>query len=171
MTTELFQYRTATAKDNPQLKQLGIDSYTTLFSMLTEENQTVMLNFLHDDEKVKKLMEQSHCFVCECNNTIVGMAYFIPHGNAWDVFPDEWSYIRMVGVHPAYQGRGIARKLMEMCIAKGKETSEKIIALHTSEIMNAARYVYESLGFTILREIEPRFGVKYWLYTLELEKQ
>lgn len=40
--------------------------------------------------------------------------------------------------------------------------------LHTSEMMGAARHIYESLGFKKLREIEPRYGKKYWLYKLEL---
>jgi ribosomal protein S18 acetylase RimI-like enzyme len=35
--------------------------------------------------------------------------------------------------------------------------------------MSAARHIYEALGFTILQEIAPRYGKKYWLYILELE--
>jgi hypothetical protein len=35
-------------------------------------------------------------------------------------------------------------------------------------MMHKARHIYESLGFTILREIEPRLGKKYWLYTLDI---
>ena len=36
--------------------------------------------------------------------------------------------------------------------------------------MGSARHIYEKMGFEILKEIEPRLGVKYWLYTLELKK-
>jgi ribosomal protein S18 acetylase RimI-like enzyme len=55
-----------------------------------------------------------------------------------------------------------------MCIDKAKQTKEKTIALHTSEFMDAARHIYESLGFKVLHEIAPRLGKKYWLYTLDL---
>lgn len=101
---------------------------------------------------------------------IVGMAHIIPNGNPADIFKIEWSYIRMVGVNPKYQGQGqgIAKTLTQMCIYKAKQTNEKTIALHTSEFMDAARHIYESLGFKILQEIDQRFGKKYWLYTLDL---
>ncbi len=84
------------------------------------------------------------------------------------MFKAEWSYIRLVGVDPDYRGKGIAKNLTEMCLEFAKKTKEKIIALHTSEFMDAARHIYESLGFKVLREIEPRLGKRYWLYTLEL---
>jgi len=45
------------------------------------------------------------------------------------------------------------------------------MALHTSEMMRSARHIYEKIGFNILKEIEPRLGVKYWLYTLELNER
>ncbi|MDX2173612.1 MAG: hypothetical protein SFY56_10845 [Bacteroidota bacterium] len=34
-----------------------------------------------------------------------------------------------------------------MCIAHAKQNNEKTIALHTSEFMDAARHIYEGLGF------------------------
>ena len=96
------------------------------------------------------------------------MAFIIASGNPWEIFKAEWSYIRMVGVNPNYGGQGIAKTLTGMCINHARQTNEKIIALHTSEFMNAARHIYESLGFKVLQEIEPRFGKKYWLYTLNI---
>ena len=55
-----------------------------------------------------------------------------------------------------------------MCIDIANRNGEKTIALHTSEMMDKARHIYESLGFTILREIDQRLGKRYWLYTLEI---
>jgi ribosomal protein S18 acetylase RimI-like enzyme len=74
----------------------------------------------------------------------------------------------MVGVNPSYAGRGIARQLTETCIKKAKELGEKTVALHTSEFMDAARHLYESIGFRVLKEIPERLGKKYWLYTLDI---
>jgi ribosomal protein S18 acetylase RimI-like enzyme len=59
---------------------------------------------------------------------------------------------------------------MQHCINHAKKTNEKVIALHTSEFMNAARHLYEKMGFEILREIEPRLGNRYWLYSLRLNQ-
>lgn len=36
--------------------------------------------------------------------------------------------------------------------------------------MKSARHIYEKMGFQILKEIEPRFEKKYWLYILELNE-
>ncbi|MDB5249085.1 MAG: hypothetical protein JWQ40_3479 [Segetibacter sp.] len=74
----------------------------------------------------------------------------------------------MVGVHPGYTGQGIAKTLTQTCLEKAKDLNEKTIALHTSELMDAARHIYESPGFTILKEIPNRFGKRYWLYTLNI---
>jgi len=72
------------------------------------------------------------------------------------------------GVNPRYGNQGIGKKLTQMCIDHAKKLNEKIIALHTSEFMHAARHIYASLGFTIVKEIEPIFGKKYWLYHLNI---
>ena len=74
----------------------------------------------------------------------------------------------MVGVKPKYRGQAIAKTLTQMCIDFAKQSNEKTIALHTSEFMDAARHIYEGIGFKVLKEIPPLFGKKYWLYTLEL---
>lgn len=163
-----FTYRNITNEDKNNLKQLGIIAYQQFGSTLTIENKIILDQVLSDEKKVENLIQQSTGFACIDGNEIIGMAYLIPHGNPWDVFKSEWSYIRMVGVNPKYQGKGIAKTLTQMCIDYAKETKEKTIALHTSEEMHAARHLYESLGFKQLQEIEPRFGKRYWLYTLDL---
>lgn len=163
-----FTYRQGSLKDKDQLKNLGVISYGQFSNILTPDNWAKLNDFLHDEEKLVDLLNKSKCFICLDKDTIVGMAYIIPSGNPWDIFKSEWSYIRMVGVNPKYQGQGIAKTLTKMCLDYAKQTKEKTIALHTSEFMDAARHIYESLGFKRLQEIEPRFGKKYWLYTLDL---
>jgi ribosomal protein S18 acetylase RimI-like enzyme len=96
------------------------------------------------------------------------MAYLIPHGNPTELFEDGWAYIRMVGVNPLHEGKGIAQELTRVCIRQAEENGERVIALHTSEFMHAARHIYEKNGFRVLKEIAPRFGKRYWLYTLSL---
>jgi ribosomal protein S18 acetylase RimI-like enzyme len=170
MTTNknTFKYRSATLIDKEQLKVLGIISYGQFANILTPENFNELNNNLNNEDKLIELITISTCYVCLDKDLIIGMAYLIPNGNPADIFKAEWSYIRMVGVNPHYQGQGIAKTLTQMCIDKAKQTNEKTIALHTSEFMDAARHIYESLGFKVLQEIEPRLGKKYWLYTLDL---
>jgi ribosomal protein S18 acetylase RimI-like enzyme len=161
-------YRPAILDDIDQLILLGLISYGHQRQEYSSEAWDKMKSGISDQQRWIDLINKSKSFVCVDKDKIVGMAFLMPSGNAWDIFPAEWSYIRMVGVEPAYQGKGIAKTLTKMCIEAAKQNHEKIIALHTSEMMHAARHVYESLGFKILKEIEPRFGKRYWLYTLQL---
>lgn len=163
-----FIYRTASHADKDQLKSLGIISYGQFYNVLTPENFKTLNDNLNNDDKLIELINLSTCYVCIYQDVIVGMAHIIASGNPSDIFKTEWSYIRMVGVNPKFQGQGIAKSLTQMCIDKAKETNEKMIALHTSEFMDAARHIYESLGFKVLQEIDQRLGKKYWLYTLDL---
>ena len=95
------------------------------------------------------------------------MAFLVPKGNPTIIFQADWSYIRMVGVNPNFACKGIGKRLTQMCIDFAKNSNEAVIALHTSEFMNAARHIYESLGFKRSRELDSRYGKRYWLYKLE----
>ncbi|MCE7041823.1 GNAT family N-acetyltransferase [Dyadobacter sp. CY312] len=163
-----FTYRTATIADIPQLKQLGLDSYGTFQNVLTEDNWAKLHSNLRNETVYTDLLNKSTCYVCVYDEQIVGMAFFIPNGNPTEIYDAGWSYVRMVGVHPDFGGRGIGRELMQTCIAVAKETNEKVVALHTSEFMDAARYIYESMGFVKVKDLESRFGKRYWLYRLEI---
>ena len=166
--TESYTYRKALPADKAALKSLGISSYGMYAGLLETEHWEKLKAFLHDEQKLEALMQISTCFVCVCNQELIGMAYLIPHGNPNELFEAGWAYIRMVGVSPLHMGSGIAQELTQLCIQHAKDGGERIIALHTSEFMDAARHIYEKNGFRVLKEIEPRFGKRYWLYTLNL---
>lgn len=84
------------------------------------------------------------------------MAFLVPRGNPTEIYEKDWSYTRLVSVNPDFVGQGIGRKLTSICIEAAKQSGEKTIALHTSELMDNARHIYESFGFKILREIDQR---------------
>jgi ribosomal protein S18 acetylase RimI-like enzyme len=163
-----FIYRLGSWEDREQLKHLGLLAYGRYSGTLTPEDWAMLESILNDENRLKDLIHKSKIHVCVCENEIIGMAYFLPSGNPNDIYKADWSQIRMLGVNPSYKGLGIAKTLTKMCIEYARNTQEKTVALHTSEFMDAARHIYESLGFKILKEIAPRFGKKYWLYTLDL---
>jgi len=164
-----FTYRQGTKDYLQSLKRLAIKSWTPFQKQLTGENWNSLNQTISNDKTYEELINQSTCIVCVAdNNNIIGMAFIVPNGNPTEIYLKEWSYIRFVSVDPEFEGKGIGRKLTTMCIDKAKEDGEKTIALHTSEIMNNARHIYESLGFEILREIDQRLGMRYWLYKLDL---
>lgn len=161
-------YRQGLALEKEKLQQLGILSYGQFKEILSPADWETMHRFLHSDKMWDQLVNGSTIFVCEENQQLIGMAYLVPSGNPTHIYPAAWSYVRMVGVDPAYRGKGIAKRLTQMCVDHARQTKEKIVGLHTSEKMNDARHIYESIGFTIYRELDPIYGMRYWLYRLDL---
>ena len=168
MTTNNISYRIGTINDFDQLQELSIIANGQFQSALTPDNWEIFNGNLQDKQKFIELLKIANCFVCIENDKIIGVAYLIPSGNPTDLFKSDWSYIRKVAVNPKNRGQAIAKSLTQMCIDFAKQNNEKTIALHTSEFMDAARHIYESIGFKVLKEISPIFGKKYWLYTLDL---
>jgi ribosomal protein S18 acetylase RimI-like enzyme len=163
-------YRTADPKDVTALQELGLASYGRLKNVLTPENWIKMEFVLSSDETFPVLVSSCFPFVCEENARLLGMAFLVPSGNPTKIYSADTSYIRMVGVHPDADGRGIAQQLTSLCIEKAKETGEKTIMLHSAEIMYAARHIYEKLGFKKIRILDSHYGLEYWLYQLDISK-
>jgi ribosomal protein S18 acetylase RimI-like enzyme len=161
-------YRGANPNDEEQLKKLALISYGQFKNDLTEENWDKLKAHITGEHLFSHLLKTSAGFVCEHKNEIIGMAFLVPKGNPTEIFEAEWSYIRMVGVNPDFAGNEIGKQLTKRCIDFAKRSNEKVIALHTSEYMNAARHIYEHLGFKQIKELEPRYGKRYWIYKLEL---
>jgi ribosomal protein S18 acetylase RimI-like enzyme len=169
MNTE-FKFRRAMPEDEKQVRLLGLGSYGQYRDILTEEHWQKMKSNFTGGTLFMDLITNTYGIVCEHEDKIIGMAFLVPTGNPTPIFSAEWSYIRMVATDAAYTGRGIARHLTGMCIEEARNSHEKTIALHTSEFMNAARHIYESMGFKKLKEIEPIFGKRYWVYSMDLKK-
>lgn len=162
-------FRGATYNDLTDLKNLAVKSWLQFQPNLTDENWIKLNSSLTNDKTYVELLDKSAGFVAiSDNNSIVGMAFLVPNGNPTDIYDKEWCYIRFVTVDPDFGRQGIGRKLTNLCVETARQNKEKVIALHTSEFMDAARHIYESSGFSILREIDQRLGKRYWLYKLDL---
>ncbi len=162
-------YREGTKDDLPDLKELAIKSWQQFQKELTEDSWQNLFKNISNEQTFVDLLALAHCFVCETDfREVIGMAFIVPSGTKRDIFEKEWAVIRFVSVNPTFGGQGIGKELTKMCIEWAKQNNENTIALHTSEMMHNARHIYENFGFKILREIQPRFGKKYWLYTLEI---
>jgi len=57
------------------------------------------------------------------------------------------AHIRMLGVHPDARRRGVARLLMEACMDQAGRAGKTLMSLNTTQRMDAARRMYESMGF------------------------
>ncbi|HET6995109.1 MAG TPA: GNAT family N-acetyltransferase [Chitinophagaceae bacterium] len=161
-------FREGLPAEKNSLQQLGILSYSQFSQILSPADWATMHRFLYEDKMWDQLVNNSKIFVCETNDKLAGMAYLVPSNNPTHIYPADWCYVRMVGVDPAYRGKGIARRLTQMCVDYARETNEKIVGLHTSEKMNDAIHIYESIGFKLYKEIDPIYGMRYFTYRLEI---
>jgi len=163
-----LNFRVGSSSEKQSLQQLGILSYNQFSRILAPEDWATMNRFLHKDKMWDQLVNNAKIFVCEDEGKLVGMAYLVSSGNPTHIYPADWSYVRMVGVDPGYRGKGIAKQLTQMCVDYARESNEKIVGLHTSEKMEDARHIYESIGFKLFKEIDPIYGVRYFLYRLDI---
>ncbi len=162
-------FREGSAREKDSLQQLGIISYNQFSKILSPADWATMDRFLHNEKMWDQLVSRSKIFVCEQGNRLAGMAYLVPSGNPTRIYPADWSYVRMVGVDPAWRGNGIAKRLTQSCVDYARQSGEKTVGLHTSEKMNDAIHIYESIGFKLYKEIDPIYGMRYFVYKLDLE--
>ncbi len=59
-------------------------------------------------------------------------------------------YLLNVFVEPAYRKRGLARELVQLCLAEARARGIGVVTLHASD---EGRPLYESLGFTVTNEM------------------
>lgn len=164
-----MKIRNGNIQDLNSVKQLAQNTWKQFENNLTNKNWKKLSSILSNEKVYKDLLLNSISFVCE-NETreMIGMSFLVTSGNPTEIYNNEQCYIRFVTVSEKYKGLKIGQKLTEECIEFAKNSGEKKIALHTSEFMDKARHIYEKLGFKIIKEIEHRYGKKYWLYEKSL---
>lgn len=156
-------YRQGTPNDLSQLAELTLLAYGQYKNVLSPAHWQDMETNLKKKDLLPGLMEHGQFFLCENETGIVGMAILVPGGKETPLFDAAWSHIRLVGVRPGYEGKGIGRKLTEMCVNYAEQIGENYVALHTSEFQDAARHIYESMGFKKHREFMVH-DKKFWIY-------
>jgi ribosomal protein S18 acetylase RimI-like enzyme len=84
--------------------------------------------------------------------------------------PDE-AAIRMLGVDPAAQGRGVGAHLVDACIERARRLGRSALFLHSTPWMTSAHRLYERSGFRRVpdRDWIPVPEVPLLAYLLDLD--
>ncbi len=61
--------------------------------------------------------------------------------------PPDQAHVRMLGVDPGARRRGVARMLMDACLAESRAAGRRRLSLNTTQRMRAAQAMYEAMGF------------------------
>jgi ribosomal protein S18 acetylase RimI-like enzyme len=72
----------------------------------------------------------------------------------------------MLVVDPAPRGKGVGRALMDEWCRRARRDWSRVLALHTSPIMNAALAIYRDMGFVFQRDAPAISGLPSDVYLL-----
>lgn len=92
----------------------------------------------------------------------------IPGGHPRPPLQPDQAHVRMLGVHPELQGHGIGRRLMEAAAEEARRAGKRRITLETTESMQAAQRLYESMGYRRHDNLEYDDGFRLRTYELKL---
>lgn len=158
--------RTAKRDERDAILRLMFDAYEEFRPFLTPENWAQMMTNL---SRVIHDAREGELLVAETGGSIGGtVTYYSPGPKDYTRVPPEWAVIRALAVHPAGRRRGIARMLTDECLRRAREDQAPFVGLHTSELMHAARAMYEQLGFLPQSDFT-HLGVGFTIYALALQ--
>lgn len=164
--TNTSTIREARTDEFEEVAALTIEAYQEFGRVIDANAWEQMRNGLAN---VAARADNSRLLVVAEDGRLVGAVHYYPPGTS-DVkyFPVEWASLRVLAVAPAYRGKGLGRLLTDECIRRARRDSAAMLGLHTSELMTVAIQMYERMGFRQERELPRNYGLRYWLYALDL---
>ncbi|MGA9344761.1 MAG: GNAT family N-acetyltransferase [Nocardioidaceae bacterium] len=107
-----------------------------------------------DAEYAAELVDAAHrsreaeLLVAVVDGEVVGTVTFCPPGSPLrELSRDGEAEFRMLAVSPAARGRGVARSLVERCVARSLELGLAELVICSMREMTTAHRLYERLGF------------------------
>jgi ribosomal protein S18 acetylase RimI-like enzyme len=98
--------------------------------------------------------------VAMAGGIIQGVIKFYPEASQSGMghWPPGVAAIRILAVSPPARGQGYGTRLAAECLRRAKAMQISTIFLFTGEFMDAARHIYEKLGFRRAPELDPQPG-------------
>lgn len=105
----------------------------------------IALGFLRDHDP-----RRERAWIAERDGVRVGSVFLMRD-------TDAVARLRLLLVEPAQRGAGIGRRLVAECVTTARALGYRRLVLWTNDVLDAARRLYQSFGFRLVRE-EPHAG-------------
>jgi ribosomal protein S18 acetylase RimI-like enzyme len=97
--------------------------------------------------------ERERCWIAEKDGARVGTVMLVKTSDA------ETAQLRLLLVEPEARGLGIAKRLVEECVAFARASGYRKLMLVTQADLDAAQHIYAKAGFQVVAEPPPgHFG-------------
>jgi GNAT superfamily N-acetyltransferase len=104
--------------------------------------------YVEESADIVARWDEAEVLVAEIEGEVAGTVSFYADASREGLgFPSGWAGFRTLAVDPAMRGRGIGKVLLQTCLDKARTRGAPTLAIHTSEVMPAARRLYEQAGF------------------------
>lgn len=137
--------REVDADEFERLSRLTVDAFVGLRCAVYEEG------YLDELADVARRAEEAVVLVAvdDQHGDLLGGITYVDRSGRWSSgdLDGDVVELRMLAVAADAQGRGVAGRLVDACIARARAAGKRRILLHTTEWMEAAQRVYQRAGF------------------------
>ncbi len=146
--------RNARLDELDEAARLMVEAYEQYAKNIPPEHWKAYRDDIMD---VRGRLDGAELIVAELKGRLVGaVTLYLDPSKAETSWPKEWAGIRLLAVPPRYRGKGIGKALMDECVRRARERGYKAIGLHTTDMMDVARGMYERMGFVRVPEFDFR---------------
>lgn len=161
---EDVEIRRASDTELDEVASLIVDAFAEYAARMSPDAWS---SFANDIANVRGRLADAELWVAERDGRLVGSVTLFA---GWRGAQDDSIGVRLLAVLPEQRGSGVGRALMRRCIDRARDVGRSRVVLTTTGEMEAARDLYESLGFRreVALDHEPAPGVRLEGYALEL---
>lgn len=171
---EEFTVRNAFPEEFDEIGRKLVVVYSQLDGFPKETEQPEYYKMLANIGELTKRPETELLVAVKASGEIAGsvvyfsdMQYYGSGGTA--TLETNASGFRLLGVDPAFRGKGVGKLLTLECLRRAKEKQNFQVIIHTTKAMQTAWKMYERIGFRRSEDLDfmqgelPVFGFRYKL--------